>query len=897
MTDINWTHRLRTAIARAGSPPDDDVIEELAQHAEALYKAARADGDAHEQALQRVDLQIAVWAGDAVLLKRRGARAPALVAPSTPATTAGRWGVGLLHDLRYAARLARRRAAFTLLVVATMAIGIGTATTLFSVAYGVLFAPLPWQDAERLVIVKETRGGREPRFNQLSNASYLAWREAPETIEGLAAWSNRTVTMSGHGEAERVNIAAASAELFPVLGARALIGRLLDAGDERRRQGDVIVLSEGLWRQRFGGDPASLGRAVQIDGVSHTIVGVLPDRQAYPDRLTRAWIPQAVPPAAPTSMSMLNGLAKLRPGTSPQRAAAEGTARARTVPPPLEMLMVALFGGTGEVEIAVVPVRDARSGMRPALLTFLAAVSLLFITATANVVSLLLTQATTRTREMALRAALGAGSMRVVRQLLVESVFLAALGGATGLALSALLHGLLPSILPAEFARLYAFGPNLPVLAFALVLSGVAGIAVGLLPAARARRVNLVESLSQGGLGAAGVPRGSHTARVRWLIMAGQVAIACVLLVGATLLVRSVRALMEADRGYTPARLVTAWIPLPTPAFEPVRRAEFVGGVLERLQGVRGIEAVAFTDAAPLGTGIASAFTLDGRTVQAELRTVSAGYFRAMGMPVRDGRAFTDQEAPAGARVLVVSRAFARQYIQGPAAGRRVRAGLFPGDAHAEIVGVVDDVQQDPQGTARQPQVYLLERAQPRSLKWSGVTILVRTAGDPVALIPTLRSVVREQNAAAAIDSIMTMEERLQVRLQGPRLAAVLLSGFAGFALLVAAVGLFGVLSYTVAQRSRELAVRSALGARPVDILALVLRQGLSIAAAGAALGLPVAFALARATGSNLYGVAPGDPAVYVSVAVTLTAVALCACALPAWRAARVDPLRSLKAE
>ncbi|HVL66819.1 MAG TPA: ABC transporter permease [Vicinamibacterales bacterium] len=890
----DWKQRIRAALSRTRRTPDDDVIEELAGHAQAMYQAARADGDSHEDAARRVDLQIAVWAGDAATLQRPRGRTPSLEPP--PSLTGSRLA-GLGGDCRYALRVMRRRAALSTIVVATIALGVAATTTLFSVAYSVLFRPLPWAGADRLVVVKETRGGRAPRFNDVSNAVYHAWREGAETIDGLAAWTPRTVTMSGHGDAERLAVAAVTPGLFPLLGMRPLAGTLLEPRDGTGHRGAVVVIAESLWRQRFGADPRAVGRTVRIDGVPHTVVGVLPDRQAFPDRLTRAWIPLEVPAAAPTSMSMYKAVARLRPGATAAQAAGEATARAAAAPQPIEMLTMALYGGTGAVDVSLVPLREAQgASFRPALLVFLAAVGLLFATAMANVASLLLARATTRGREIAIRAALGAGAPRVVRQLLVESLLLSVVAGAAGLVLTGLLHLALPSVLSPDFVVAHDVRLHLPVLAFGIALSLVTGVVIGLLPAVRVRRSNMVEALAHDGLALAGAARGSWTARTRLLIMAGQVAIACVLLVAASLLGRSFMALGSADRGYDPAHLLTAWVPMPSPAFSPQARAEFAGGLVERLRRVPGVQAVAYADAPPTGAGSSGAFTMDGRTVHAEQIAVTPSYFAAMGMRLVDGRPFTDEDAVSARPVLVVNRTFARQYLEGGGAGVSVRAGLFPGAPPAEVIGIVEDVRHRPEAEAR-PQVFLVQNEQPGTLDWSGVTILARTLGDPAALAPTLRAAAREQNGAVALGSVMTMEERVRTGLEGQRVSALLISGFASLALLIAAVGLFGVLSYTVAQRSRELAVRTALGARPGDLMRLVLRQGLGTAALGVAAGLPAAFALTRVMGATLYGVGADDPLTYVAVPLVLLTVALAACAAPAVRASRVDPLRVLKAE
>ena len=891
MDTVDFAGRIRDAFAVRGHSLDHDVLEELTQHARAMYDAARADGATPADALRRVDLQITVWQGDATLLRRRRRETPVIEPPPAVASS---WFAGLGSDLRYAARLLHRRAGFTILIVSTMALGVAATTTLFSVVNAVLFTRPPWHEAERLVLVREARGGHKPRFGDISNAAYLAWREAPASIDGIAAWTESTVTISGQGDAQRVQIASVTPDLFPLLGVQPLLGRAFAGTDLQDGRQDLLVLSESLWRTRFNADVAAIGRAVQIDGKTHTIVGVLPDRLAYPDAQTAGWTLLDVPPGGATSMTMLNALAKLRHGVSPAQAAGEATARTRATPPPIDMLMTAMFGGTGPADITLTPLHDARTAStRPVLLLLLGAVALLFVTATANVASLFLARATTRMREIAIRSAIGAGAGRVVRQLLAESVLLTTVGGAIGLLLAWVLGRALPSILSPELVGARQIAIDGRVVLFTVTISLVAGVATGLLPALRAGRLNLVDALGQDGAGSVGA--NARTATMRMVIMSGQVAAACVLLVGGALLARSFSALVNADRGYEPSHLLTAWIPMPAPAFTPEQRARIAAGIVERLGAAPGVSAVGLSNAPPAGRGRATAFTLDDRTVQADARTVTTGFFNSMGLRVVAGRTFTEDDARSQRPMIVVNETFARQYLDGPAAGRHVRTGLFRGASSTEVVGVVADVRHRPEVAGAEPQVYLLAQDRPSTLDWSGLSILARTSDDPVALIPTLRGILREQSDALPVDSIMTMEERLRAGLRGARLTAMLVAAFATCALLIAAAGLFGVLTYSVTLRSREIAVRAALGARPGQIALLVLRQAFAVVLVGVAVGLPAALVIARSTGASLYGVTARDPWSYAFAPIVLALVALAACAGAARRAWRLDPLTVLK--
>jgi predicted permease len=899
---MDWKGRVAAAFAAGSHTPDADVIEELAQHARAMYDAARADGCSHDEADARVAAQIDRWRLEGHALRHRSRRAPLIEPP--PAAAPSRLA-GLTQDVRYAARLLRRQPRFALLVTMTMSLGICATTVLFSVTYGVLMKPLPWPSADRLIVLKETRGGNPPRFNSFSNAAYLAWRDEATTIDGIAAWSARSAILAGAGDPERIRITATSASLFTLLETRPLIGSLFGPNDEQSKDGDVVVVSEGLWRQRFNGDPSIVGRAVRLDGKPHTIVGVLADGAAFPDRQSRAWVPFRVPLPTGNYMSMFSAIARLKPGATAAQAAAEGTSRGRFAAD-TGMTTMAIFGSRGPIEITATPLKDATTAdVRRPIVMLLVAVVLLLVTATANVASLQLARATTRYREMAIRAALGAGGARIIRQLLVESLILGLLGGTAGLGLASLLHATLPSLLPADFPRAADVGLSAPVVVFAVAVSMLAGVACGLLPALRARRLNLVDSLAEDGGGSVGAGGRSRTARIRLLIMGGQVAIACMLLVGASLLGRSFVALVSADRGYDPAGILTARLSLSSMSLTPERRHAVVGQILDRLAAMPAVRASAFTSEMPLTPGGSTAtFPIPSRRgdgasvpVQVSNRVVSPQAFAALGMRVVAGRGFTEADTETSQPVAVVNRRFARRYLDDSALDARVPMGVGYQDGHSEatIVGVVEDIRYLTAQDSSQPELYYSFRQLKGRLPLPVVTLLVRTDGDPSALAPALRSAVRESNSGLVAESVMTMEDRMLTAVARPRLYAILLGGFAACALAIAAVGLFGVLSYSVAQRSREIAVRSALGARQADIVRLVVRQGLAVTVGGLTAGLIGSIALSRAIAAQLYGVTTHDAVTYIMVPLLLVAVAAISCVAPARRAARLDPLKVLR--
>src|SRR5262245_7364033 len=696
------------------------------------------------------------------------------------------WTRGFLHDLRYAARLAWRQPRHTLLTIGMTALGIGATTALFSVAYGVLWKPLPWPHADRVVVLKETRGGNPPRFGAFSNAAYLAWREQPTTIDDIAAWSQRVVTLSGAAVPERIRVTAATASLFRVLGVRPLVGSLFEERDE---SSPVIVLSESLWRQRFGADADAIGKIVQLDGRPHTIVGVLPDSMSYPDRQARAIVPFAVPPASANLLSVFNAIATLRPDTSPAQAAAEGTARGKFAAD-TGMTTQAVFGSNGPIDIATQPMTGAMTAdVRLPLIVLLAAVGLLLATATANVASLQLARATTRGGEMAIRAALGAGSPRVTRQLLAESLLLGITGGLVGVALTVALQRSMPSLLPADFPRVDDLGINAAVIGFALILTAGTSIAFGLLPALNIRKSNLVEALAGEGTAPSGAGIHARTTRTRMVVMTAQVALACVLLVGASLLGRSFIALLNADRGFDAGGVLSARLTMPESLYHSQeRRFALVDGILHQLRTVPGITEASFTSELPLTRGgSTAAFTMkspaaQGGTVtaQASPRVVSPRYFSTLQMRAVAGRTFSDADTASSERVVVVNQSFARRYLGDSWLGMKLPVAGYAtrGDESltATVIGVLDDVRYvSAQDQASQPEMFYSYRQMDGRLPVQTVTVLVRASGDPAAVASQLQSVIRQADERLVADVILPLEQRLLTTLARPRLYSVLL--------------------------------------------------------------------------------------------------------------------------
>ena len=809
-----------------------------------------------------------------------------------------------LQDVRYGARALRRRPGIALVTVLTMALGVGVTTVLFSTTYGVLMKPLPWPDADRLVRLTETRGGRLPRFGAFTNALYLTWRQRSTTLDELAGWSLRNVTLTAGSGADRVPSSAVSAGMLPMLGARVALGRPLRIEDELAGAEGVALLSHGLWQDRFGSRADIVDTVVQLDGQPHRIVGVLAPEFVFLDRNVRLWTPLRVPPVAGNSLSLFNAVAKLRPGVTIAQAAAEGRARGLAAPD-TGMTTTAIFGGTGAIDVAMVPLLEAMTAeVRRPLLILLAAVTLLLVAAIANIASVQLAQASSRRRELALRAALGAGGSRIARQLVVENLLLGLCGGALGAAFAAALHRGLPALLPADFPRVADVGMNGIVVTFAALLSLGAGLVSGIVPLAAARRRDLAGSLAENGAAPVGSRLRVSTARLRASIIVAQVAIACVLLVGGALLARSLQALLDADRGYEPSGLMTARVALPGTLYSPEQRLAIVDAILARLSATGGVGAAAFTSELPLvASGSTAAFTMRSPvagsgtiTAQASPRIVSAGAFAALGMRIVEGRAFTEADTASSQPVIIVNRTFARRYLGAAAVGARLPMGVgYRDPVEGEVVGVVDDTRPVGGSDPPQPEMFFCHRQFGGRLPVPAVTVLIRTPGDPAALTGALRTAIGEAHSGLVAEALMTMEDRVLRGLARPRLYAVLLGGFAVCALLVAGVGLFGVLSFSVAERSREIAVRAALGARPARLILLVVGQGLGVIAPGIAIGLLAAALLTGMLSAVLYGITPHDTVTFLAVPAVLAAMSAVACFIPARRAASVNPASVLR--
>jgi predicted permease len=906
--------RIRSAFAE--SVLDLDVVEELAQHAQSTYDALRAEGLSERDALTRIDHLIDGWRTNPAALHHAARR----VAIAAPPLTSRSFASGLFADAIYGARLLRSTPGSAAITVLTIALGIGAVTTLFSVAYGVLLRPLPWGDTERLVRLTETRGGRQGRVpGTMMNGSYRAWADAPQTLDAIGYFSNNNMaTLTGLGDATRIPFSRSTPSTIRLLGVNPVRGRIFEASEvaARNDQPGAVLIAYALWEQRFGLREDIVGQPLVLDGVQHRIVGVMPREFRFPSADTLVWLAIGAPPVdnpgGVKTGTIMRAIGRLKAGVTPAQAAAEGTARA-TAAPDAGPVAMALFGARGPIQILVDDAKEAAAAeVRPAIIILLIASVLLFATAIANVANMQLARVTARHRELTIRAALGAGTGRIARQLLVENAMVAILGGVAGLALTIALHAALPSILPAGFPRVDAIEVDARVLAFTLVLSAIATVVCGALPLLQARRLEIARSLSDGSAGSAGSGRG-RLATVRALIVASQLAVTCVLVIGGLLLGRSFSAHLNADRGYDADNLLTAAIPFPT-TYNAERQFAALDRILARVSAHPGVTHAAISSALPLvSSGGFLSFKFrsplrDGTEVDVEAirRLVSPGYFGALGIRVRAGRPLTEADDGAAPSVVVVNRSFVRKYLEdvpiekavglslGSSAFRSVNTTDQSAAPDITIAGVVDDVKQEgPDGTP-QPEIFIAF-AQLSKYFLSQAFLVVRTANEPATHIEALRAALREEDAALALDTVMTMDQRVGLSLSRPRLYAVLFLGFAVIALVVACTGLFGVLSQSVSQRSRELAVRTALGASRASVIGVALKQMSVAMITGIVIGLAVSASLSKYLAPFIYGVSTTDLLSFGAAPLVLLIAAAIACIVPAQRVARTDPVVVLR--
>jgi putative ABC transport system permease protein len=804
----------------------------------------------------------------------------------------------LEQDLRYALRSLRKRPGFSAVVVLTLALGIGANAAIFSVVNAVLLRRLPYANADRLVLLSGApRENAENVSPAASFPDFADFRASATSFEQLAAYTttDRTLTVPD-GEPTRLSTASVTANFFSTLAVRPALGRGILAEDDRIGALPVVVVGHSLWSSRLGASPGALGQRLTLDGVAYTVVGVMPSSFRFPTS-SHLWIPLAADTfgIAERGIHRLAVLGRLEPTVTRAGAEQEVAAIARR-------LEEAYPRTNAKRSAALQPLHEVIvQGVRPALLVLLGAVGLVLLIGCANIANLLLARAAAREREVAVRTALGAGRGRLARQFITESLVLSLLGGACGLLVAVWGVRALVAAAPSSIPRVADIGIDPAVLGFLLAVSVLTGIAFGVLPAMQLSRTQALGSLREGGRGATA---GAGRKRFRHALVMCEVAIAVVLVIGASLLLKSFWRLQQVNPGFDPQRLLSVRVQLPMARYgqRPQVRA-FFEELRQKVAALPGVQSVAVAFEHPLSQGWTTSFTIDGheRPAQGEepearMRPVTANYFRTAGVRLLAGRDLSERDLADGAAVVVINDAFAKQHFPGedPIGKRLLRQPWWPEMPPAfEIVGVVAGERFRGLATEPDAATYFPFTVFPFNEQY----LMVKTRGEPMALVPMLRQAIWAIDKQLPVENVQTMEDILEQSLDSPRFVTSLLTLFAAVALLLAALGIYGVLSYTVTQRTGEIGIRMALGAPRASVLRLVVGQGMALALLGALGGIALAVAATRVLARLLYGVSATDPLVFVSATTLLIAVALLATYLPARRASRVDPMIALRAE
>jgi putative ABC transport system permease protein len=800
----------------------------------------------------------------------------------------------LMQDLRYGARMLLKKPGFTLIAVLTLGLGIGANTAIFSVVNAALLRPLPYEESGRLMVLYETNPQQGREDLGVSFPNFRDWRARNHSFEQLAAFRSGGIIFTGKEEPTRLQATAVSGDFFTLLRAKPLRGRLFLPEEDQVGSAPVVIVSYGFWRSRFGGDEGLIGRQVTLNGKNNTVIGVLPPDFSLPaDDQTDVWVPLG--PMADQmqnrAVHTLTALGRLKPGvTSPQA----------------QVDLASVVKGVQEQDSAADPGHGVKilsafesltKNARPALLTLSVAVGFLLLIACANVSNLLLARAESRQKEIAIRSALGASRGRIARQLLTESLLLAAAGGVAGLLLAVWAVDALVATVPDVLPRVKEIGVDRAALAFTAALSMLTGIAFGILPALTRARPALNETLKEGGKSGAVFGRG----RVRKALIVSEVALSLALLVGAGLLIKSFWRLMQVDPGFQPDHLLTMNVTLINQKYrEEAQVIAFFRELPARLRALPGVKVVSAVSNLPISGGDSNGnITVEGRsfpaaqTPAASFRRILPNYFGAMGIPVKQGREFNERDTGAE-KVVIVSEGMARRFWpDGDAVGKRIKIGPPQNEPWLTVVGVVGDVKNI--GLEASPSLATYEPHAQRP--WSSMNLAIRVDTDPSSQIGAVRGALRAMDKDLLIRNPATMDDRIRGSVSQRRLNMALLSVFAGLAMLLAAVGVYGVMSYTVTLRTREIGVRMALGAQVGDAMRLILGEGATLILYGVGLGLLAAYGLTHWMEGLLFGVRPTDLWIYCAVAVTMFSVALLACWVPARRATKVDPMVALRYE
>jgi putative ABC transport system permease protein len=800
----------------------------------------------------------------------------------------------MLNEIRYALRQLVKAPSFTAVAIITLALGIGACTAIFSVVNTVLLRPLDNPDPDRIVIIRETQLPQFPEFS-VSPPNFIDWEKQANSYEHLAAYSGAALNLTGEGEPQRLVGVKATGHYFDVMGVRPALGRMLLPEEDAQGKNHVVVLSHGFWQRVFGGARDVVGRAIQLNGEPYNVVGVAPAGFGVASKVD-VWTPMAFKPDETANDARgghyINVVGRLKPGVSVAQARAELTLiadqLAKQYPDPQK--------GWG---IFMMPMQDYLvRDVKPVLYTLLGAVGCVLLIACANLANLLLARATARHREISIRAALGAGRGRLIRQLLTESVVLALCGGAAGVLLARWGLDALLALAPTSLPRINEIHLDSGVLLFSLALSVVTGLVFGIAPAWLAARTDMNEALKQGSRGST---EGGARGRLRSALVVIEVTLALVLLGGAGLLARSFMQLANVDPGFNPENATLMRLAVPQKKYpEKEQQTAFANSLLERVKNLPGVQAVGITHSMPLVGDYVLGFNIEGRPAIApadlpstNYYAITPDYFRAMGIRLVRGRVFTAQDDAKAPRVAIINEIMARQFFPNEdPIGKRINITNGP-DTWREIVGIVGDIKQYGVDKATSAQSY-----EPfAQVPFTSFNVVIRTKGSPAALLGSLRPAVYAVDKDQPVGIIRPLEEIMSESIARQRFAMLLLTVFSGVALVIAAVGIYGVMAYNVVQRTGEFGIRMALGAQQRDVLRLVLTQGGKLIGLGLVIGLLATLAASRAMGSMLFNTSSYDPLTLTSITLLLGAVALVACFFPANRATKVNPIEALRAE
>ena len=892
---------IRARLAELGFPPvrEAEIVEELSEHLEDEYERALSCGasedEARKQALEQLNTPD-LLGRELKRVERRVSQSLVTLGAETKSTILA----DLWQDLRYGLRTLLKNPGFTIVAVVALALGIGANSAIFSVVNSVLLRPLPFKSPKQLVMVWENAVHLGFPKNTPSPPSFLDWQRQNTVFTGMAAMSERSFNLTGVGEPERLEGRRVSANLFDLLGVPTLLGRTFVPDDDRPGT-HVALLSYSLWQRSFGSDPSIIGRAVTLNGESYTVIGVMPrgvHLHAYGNWNDELWVPIAFTNEESTNRGthFLEVIARIKPGITLKQAQAE-----------METIAARLAKEypkyNTRIGATVMPLHEEMVGdIKPALLILLGAVGFVLLIACANVANLLLARAAVREKEIALRLALGASRSRLTRQFLTESVLLAFLGGGFGLLLALAGIRVLKTFIPPNIPQTQTISIDGKVLLFTALTALLTGIVFGLAPAMHASHSNLNESMKEGGRDSASGRKGN---RLRDLLVIGEVAVSFILLVGAGLLINSFLHLRNLDPGFRADHLLTMKVDLSELKYpDGERRSVFFDEVLRRIRVLPGVQSVAVAGNLPLTyNGDSATIAVEGipdpppdQWPDVIYRAIGPGYFSTMGIPLIRGHDFTDQDRADSKKVVVISEKTAEHYWPGEdPIGKRVKPDATNSDVPwREVIGVVKDVRQNDFIAQPKMQMYFNYR-QLKDL--AANALIVRTSVDPMSLATPVRNSIWAVDKDQPVADVDTMDHIVSAAIARQRFSMLLLGIFAASALMLAAVGIYGVMSYSVTQRTHEIGIRMALGARRADVLQMTIKQGLKLVSVGMILGLVAAFLLTRILTSLLFGVSATDPITFIGISLVLLAVAILASYIPALRATKVDPIIALRAQ